>query len=337
MSSLHVLFTKVVADRLLQPLYSVSPGLNVHQIQARSVHDVPDYLWQQAEILYTHGLVPDPAQAPYLKWVHLHGAGADKISETPLWQSDILLTNGSGIHAPAMGEYVLMMMMAFAHRLPQMIAFQRRHEWGGPVLRSTMTPKELRRDTVGIIGYGSLGQEMGRLAHAVGMRVIGVNRSGSLQTEGYVVPELAQLPGTAPDALYSIDHLYVVLPQCDYVVLVVPSTPATHHLIGMSELKLMKSDAVLVNVARGTVVDEKALIRALDEGWIGGAALDVFETEPLPSESPLWRMHNVLISPHLSGWNPRYDERSVELFTTNLRRYLAGDPLINQVLRNRGY
>jgi phosphoglycerate dehydrogenase-like enzyme len=143
--------------------------------------------------------------------------------------------------------------------------------------------------------------------------------------------------GDQPDRLYSPDQLTGILPECDYVVLTVPYTSATHHLIDRRALRVMKPTAVLINVARGSVVDEAALIHALREGWIAGAALDVFEQEPLADDSPLWAMDNVIISPHVAGFSPHYDDRATALFAENLRRYLAGEPLLNQVERGREY
>jgi phosphoglycerate dehydrogenase-like enzyme len=128
-----------------------------------------------------------------------------------------------------------------------------------------------------------------------------------------------------------------MLPECDYVVLTVPYTSATHHLLDRQALRLMKPTSVLINVARGAVVDEAALVHALREGWIAGAALDVFEEEPLPDDSPLWKMDNVIISPHVAGFTPHYDDRATALFAENLRRYLGGEPLLNQVERGREY
>jgi phosphoglycerate dehydrogenase-like enzyme len=189
---------------------------------------------------------------------------------------------------------------------------------------------------VGVIGYGSIGREVGRLAHAFGMKVLGVRRGGA-GPAGYELPELADYPGAEPDHLVTSDRLAEVLPECDYVVLAVPYTSATHYLVGQAALRVMKPTAMLINVGRGAVVDEAALIHALREGWIAGAGLDVFEQEPLPADSPLWGMDNVIISPHVAGSTPHYDKRATTLFAENLRRYLAGELLLNQVERGREY
>ena len=198
-------------------------------------------------------------------------------------------------------------------------------------------PQELRGTTVGVVGYGSIGREVGRLAHAFGMRVLGLRRGGGAGSETYELPELMGQPGAEADQLYTSEELPGMLPECDYIVLVVPYTSAAHHMIGEQALRLMKPTAVLINIARGFVVDEAALVRALQEGWIAGAALDVFEQEPLPQDSPLWKMENVIISPHVAGFSPHYDDRATTLFAENLRRYLSGKPLLNRVERGREY
>jgi phosphoglycerate dehydrogenase-like enzyme len=334
MEPIHVLSTLSFPDELLDRLRAVSPRLVVAQHNAASVDEVPPQLWDQVEVLYTFSAVPDPARIPRLRWVQLHSAGVNQVLNTPLWSSDVVITTTSGIHAPNIAEYVLMMMLAFAHRLPRMFHYQARAEW--PSRRwQKFLPQELRGATVGVIGYGSIGREVGRLAHTFGMRVLGLRRGGTAGPESYELSELAS--GDEPDRLYTPNQLTEMLPECDYVVLAVPYTSTTHHLIGQAALHAMKPTAVLINVARGAVVDEAALIRALREGRIAGAALDVFEQEPLPADSPLWTLEDVVISPHVAGFTPHYDDRATALFAENLRRYLAGEPLLNQVERGREY
>ncbi len=336
MDPIHVLSTLSFPDELLDRLRSVSPRLHIRQQNAASAREVPPEWWQQVEVLYTFSAIPDLANAPKLRWLQLHSAGANHLLDTSLWDSDVIVTNVSGIHAPTLGEYVLMVMLAFAHRLPRMVHYQSRAEW--PARRwNKFVPQELRGATLGVIGYGSIGREIGRLAHAFGMRVLGVRRGGTGSPAAYTLPELAGLPHSEPVGWYTPDQLTQMLPECDYVVLTVPYTSATHHLVDEAVLRAMKSTAVLINIARGAVVDEAALTRALGEGWIAGAALDVFEQEPLPADSPLWTMDNVIISPHVAGFTPHYDDRATALFAGNLRRYLAEEPLLNQVDRGREY
>jgi phosphoglycerate dehydrogenase-like enzyme len=336
MDPIHVVSTLSFPDELLDRLRSVSPRLLVRQQNAASANKVPRQWWDQVEVLYTFSAIPDLARTPRLRWIQLHSAGVNHLLDTSLWDSDVIITTVSGIHVPTLAEYVLMMMLAFAHRLPRMVHYQSRVEWPSGRWRK-FVPQELRGATVGVIGYGSIGREIGRLARAFGLRVLGIRRGGTGEPEGYELPGLAGLPGSEPDRLYTPDQLTDMLPECDYVILTVPYTSATHHLIDQTALRAMRSTAVLVNIARGAVVDEAALIRALREGWIAGAGLDVFEQEPLPGDSPLWAMDNVIISPHVAGFTPHYDDRATALFADNLRRYLAGEPLLNQVDRAREY
>jgi phosphoglycerate dehydrogenase-like enzyme len=335
-NSIHILSTMSFPDDLLERLRSVSSSLVVAQRNAPSADEVPSHEWGQVEVLYTLSAIPDPSLVPRLRWVQLHSAGANHLVDTWLWESDITITTSSGIHASTIAEYVLMMMLAFAHRLRRMVDYQARAEWPKGRWRK-FVPQELRGATVGVIGYGSIGRQVGRLARALGMRVLAMHRGGGQSPASYELPELARDPDTEPDRLYTSDHLFDALAECDYVVLAVPYTSATHHLIDQAALRAMKPSAVLINIARGAIVDELALVRALREGWIAGAALDVFEEEPLPQESPLWKMDNVIISPHVAGFTPHYDDRATALFAENLRRYVSGEPLLNRVDREREY
>jgi phosphoglycerate dehydrogenase-like enzyme len=169
------------------------------------------------------------------------------------------------------------------------------------------------------------------------MRVLALKRDDDPTDHGHVIPGVGDPEGTIPERFYRLDELRAMLPECDYIVLAVPLTDITQSLIGPAELRIMKPTAFLINIARGDVVDEPALIRALEEGWIDGAALDVFSQEPLPSDSSLWTMENVLLSPHTAGFTPRYQARAADLFAENLRRYLAKEPLLNRVDRENGY
>jgi phosphoglycerate dehydrogenase-like enzyme len=334
--SIHILSTMSFPDELLERLRSVSPRLVVRQHNAPSADEVPSHGWGQVEVLYTLLAIPDPSLVPGLRWVQLHSAGANHLVDTWLWGSDVIITTSSGIHATTIAEYVLMMMLAFAHRLRRMVYYQAHAEW--PKRRwQKFVPQELRGATVGVIGYGSIGREVGRLARALGMRVLGVHRGGGQAPVSYELPDLARDANAEPDQLYTPDQLFDALAECDYAVLAVPYTSATHHLIDQAALQAMKPSCVLINIARGPIVDELALVRALREGWIAGAALDVFEEEPLPRESPLWKMDNVIISPHVAGFTPHYDDRATALFAENLRRYVSGEPLLNRVDRKREY
>ena len=277
----------------------------------------------EAEVLFGLSLVPDdlPSLAPHLRWIQLTTAGADRFLNSAVLKSGVTITTASGIHAAPVGEYVLGMMVMLAKGWPGLFRAQGRREW------ARITPQELEGKTVAIVGMGNVGQEVARLAKALNMRVLGVRRSGaSLESGDYVADEIVGPLELLP-----------VLSRSDFVVICLPLTEETHHLVGELALRAMKPTAYLINVSRGAVVDEAALLRALTEGWIAGAGLDVFETEPLPEKSWLWQLNNVIISPHLAGETPSYNERAVDLFCENLRRYLDGEPLHNVVDPSLGY
>ncbi|HYM15470.1 MAG TPA: D-2-hydroxyacid dehydrogenase [Dehalococcoidia bacterium] len=258
--------------------------------------------------------------APRLRWIQLTSAGADRLLGSGYIEEGVVVTTASGLHATPIGEFVLSAILMFAKRAPGSLRAQIRHEW------ARFAPSELRGATVGIVGLGHIGAEVGRLAKAFGCRVIATTRSA---TEQHSRPEA--------DDVLPAGELHTLLAEADYVVLSMPLTPATRGMIGEAELRAMKQTAVLINIARGPVVVEAALIRALREGWIAGAALDVFEREPLPQDSPLWDMENVIVTPHISGGTEIYNQRAVAILTGNIRRFLAGEPLVNVVDPARGY
>lgn len=323
------------SDNWLDQLRAVSPRLVVRQVRAQEWGEVPPALWSEVEVLYT-GLVPPPLELmPRLRWVQLDTSGVNHLLASSLWRSNIPLTTLNGVGPPSMAEYTLMMMLSLAHRMPAIVEHQQRHFWPAPAARwQLFMPLELRGATVGILGYGSIGQEIGRLARAFGMRVLALRR-GSTRADTFRFAGGAA--ETAPDTLYQPEQLHQMLAECDYLVLVLPYTAQTHHLIDAAALRAMKPSAFLINVARGGVVDETALEDALRAGQLAGAAIDVFEQEPLPAEHPFWSMKNVILSPHIAGYTPHYYERVLELFSENLRRYLDGRPLLNLVDRERQY
>jgi phosphoglycerate dehydrogenase-like enzyme len=260
--------------------------------------------------------------APRLRWFHAWGAGVDWVLRHPgAIERDFILTSTSGIHPIQMTEHVLALMLAFARRLPDAMRAQAGRTWRHMENAEVF---ELAGKTLLLVGLGAIGQRIALVAAALGMRVLGVRRTSS-----------GPLPGV--ERVAGIESLPDLLPEADFVVLVTPLTPETRGLIGERELRLMKRDAYLINVARGGVVDEAALVRALREGWIAGAGLDVFEREPLAPQSPLWDMANVIITGHYGGVTPMYDARAFEVFLDNLHRYRAGQPLCNVVDKRLGY
>jgi phosphoglycerate dehydrogenase-like enzyme len=254
-----------------------------------------------------------PELAPRLKWIHATNSGIGVfVKETGLDQSEITITNAAGIHAIPLAEHSLMAMLYFTKNVPFIRKEQAAHHW------EWYCSKEMRGSTVGVVGLGSVGQEVARLAKVNGLKVLGVKRNANVDPASLHV-----------DELYPQSGLHEVLPRCDFLILIVPHTPETEGMIGEQELALLPKGAVLINIARGAVVDEDALIASLRNGHLGGAALDVARIEPLPSESPLWVMENVLITPHSASTVPLENQRLTDLFCENLRRFADGRTMLN--------
>ena len=265
------------------------------------------------------------ARARRLRWIHSTAASVTGVLFPELVASDVIVTNARGLHADAMAEHALGMMLAFARKLHHARDAQRVHEWA----QETMWDQapgigSLAGSTLGLVGLGAIGSAIAVRARAMGMRVLAVRRHPAADPS----PAHEQWPAS---------RLRELLPRVDGLVLVAPHTPETSGLIGREQLSLLRPEARLMNLGRGALVDEAALIEALRTQRLAGAALDVFDEEPLPATSPLWDMPEVILTPHTSGLGPRYWERAMEQFTANLRRYVAGEPLLNLVDKRAGY
>ena len=333
--SINVIVAMNIAEELVNSLREVSPRLRIERYPA----NVPDRAWENVEVLYTGGTFPKPEQAPRLRWIQLHSAGVNHALREPIIQSrDIEVTTVSGIHAVPMSEFSLAMMLAFAYKLPKVLELQAKVEWV-PDRDVLFKPLPLRGQTLGIVGYGSIGRELARVADAMGMTVLATKRDVMHPADGetYHEPGTGDPEGEIPARLYPPEAIGSMARECDFLVVTAPLTDDTRHMIDANVLKQMKKTAVIINVARGAVIDEAALTEALQAKKIGGAALDVFEVEPLPADSPLWKLENVIVASHISGNFTKYDERAMALFKENLRRYIESVPLINLVQRERGY
>ena len=284
---------------------------------------------QQADVVCSNWMpVKWRELAPHLRWLQYSGAGVDGLRPTGVLDPDsgVVVTTATGIHAAIISEYVFGSMLMFNRNWPEMVRLQDRHIWPRSANWYHLSGRELADQTLAVIGLGHIGRRVAQLGRAFGMQVLATRRSVS---ESENDPDVNQL--------YPIKRLQDVLRESDYVVLTVPLTPETNGLIGEAELRAMRKNAYLVNVARGRVINEAALIRALQERWIAGAGLDVATEEPLPADSPLFALPNVILTPHISGDSVRYDERLTRLFAENLRRYRAGQPLLNRYDPQRGY
>jgi|SRR5579875_102013 phosphoglycerate dehydrogenase-like enzyme len=266
--------------------------------------------------------------APHLRWYQSVSAGVDRLRGNSVLDPDsgVIVTTASGVHSEIICEYVFCSILMFNRGWHTMVDLQRRHIWAHESPKYPLPGRELTGRTMGIVGLGNIGRRIAQVAHAFGMKVLAMRFS----TRG-------SEPDPDVDQSYPVEQLRSMLALCDYVVLSMPLTGRTAKMIGEAELRAMRPDAYLVNIARGGVVDEPALIRALQEGWIAGAGLDVTDPEPPRNDSPLYDLPNVILTPHVAGATEHYERRLAELFADNLRRYRAGQPLRNQYDARRGY
>ena len=270
---------------------------------------------EEMDVLYTWGFPTELLPlAKRLRWVQVMGAGVNAFLDTP-FPPKVVLTRVEGVFGPWMAEYAFGWMLWASQRAEPLRALQRLRRW------EPMNPYLLKGKTLGVVGVGSIGRVIANVGRAFQMRVLGLSRTG------HRVPEV--------DKVYKRPDFHEFLAGSDYVVLVVPLTPETRGMLGEPELHAMRPESWLINVGRGHLIQEPALVRALQERWIAGAVLDVFQEEPLPADHPLWGMTNVVVTPHISG--PSIPEEIAPIFNENLRRFLTGRPLRARVDIRRGY
>ncbi|MHB8127418.1 MAG: D-2-hydroxyacid dehydrogenase [Mobilitalea sp.] len=293
------------------------PGISLTVVSSKNV---TDEMFETAEIIFGWPLEEQLRKAPNLKWLHLPSAGADGYTSYELYcNKDIQITNSSGVFGLPIAEHVFAMILSFNHNLQEYAYNKAEKIWH----RNHVT-KDFYASTIGIIGLGDIGTEVAKRAKAWGARVLAVKRTLT-QTPEYV------------DQMYPLEEIDEVLMQSDYVVLALPNTPKTSGIISEQKLSIMKQGAFIVNIGRGILIDQEALIKALRENRIGGAGLDVTEPEPLPQDSPLWDLPNVIITPHASGGSPSNEQRRFHIFYQNLTQYMDKLPLENRVNFTEGY
>jgi len=272
------------------------------------------------------------ARAPRLTWVHSATSGVERALTPAARERGLVVTNARGVFTRPIAEYVLMMILAVSRRLPQLLELQRERTW------QPLEGAELRDVTVGIVGLGSIGRAVAALALGFGCRVLAVRRHAERQAAGdSAETEAAGGADLGLDHVGGPDTLPDLLAESDFIVLAAPLTPETEGMINAETLALIKPGAWLINIARGRLIDERALLRALREGELGGAVLDTFRDEPLPATSPFYDLANVIVTPHTAWSSGRVLDRSMELFCDNLRRYAGGEPLLNIVDPDAGY
>jgi len=328
--TLTVLATPILGAPLTRDLVSLIEsvdGVHCAQIAADGrIHgDANETAFEDAEVLLL-GSVPASVldhvvtRSARLRWIHSAAAGVDRVTTPVVRERGLTVTNARGVFSRPIAEYVVMMSLAIARRLPQLLELQRERTW------QPLRGRELSELTIGIVGYGSIGVELSQLLAPFGSRILATRRH----------PERGA--GDASNVeLHGLDRLDEVLHASDIVVVAAPLTDETAGLIGAEQLAQMREDAWLINIARGRLIDEIALRRALQSGWIGGAVLDVFSEEPLAPDSPLYTTPNLIITPHTSWASDRVATRTVDLFVENLRAFRAGEPMRNVVDLEAGY
>ena len=317
--SLIILVGEDIGEANLARLAQAHPDLDL-----RFCPDIDSFLANaaEAEIIFSKRFPPSTLEIAHkLRWIQAGTAGVNHLLAAGIGKHEIILTNARGAHGTPIAEQTLALLFAFANRLPLLMRAQgERRQVAKQAIREKF---ELAGQTLCVIGLGDIGGTLAEKAKALGMYVIGVRRTD------------APFPGI--DALYRNDQLLTALPQADHVALCLPLTAATTALVGERELRAMKPSAYIYNVGRGASIEPNALLRALQEGWIAGAGLDVTDPEPLPDDSPLWAMENVILCQHTSGSSPHNADRITQIFLDNLGRYRRGEALQNVVDTVEGY
>ncbi len=318
----------------LERIRAAAPGARIVTLSREGLTDEPV---DDVEVLLRGWLSSDAfdrllARAPRLTWVHSASAGVERALTPAARERDLVITNARGVFSRPIAEYVLMMILAVSRRLPGLLELQRERTW------QPLEGVELRDVTVGIVGLGSIGRAVGALATAFGCRVVAVRRRSDEGAAASVADGEPRAFGEVMlDRVGGPELLPELLGESDFVVLAAPLTAATQNMIDATALASMKPGAWLINIARGALIDDRALLNALRDGQIGGAVLDTFRDEPLPPTSPFYDLPNVIVTPHTSWSSGRVLDRSVELFCDNLRRFATGEPLLNVVDPTAGY
>lgn len=283
--------------------------------------EVEPEVQKEAEVLITYGKVSSSfiEQMPKLKWIQVLSAGIERLPLGEIKERNILVTNARGIHGIQMAEYTLGMILNLVRRNYILYENQKQKKWDNRIRLDEAYGK-----TLGILGLGAIGTEIAKRAKAFGMKVIALRRNRG------EVPQFV-------DELYSLEERMKLFEESDFLVVLLPVTPETIHFVGEEELAAMKNSAYLINIARGAIVDEQALIKSLQENRIAGAVLDVFVEEPLPEDHVLWTLPNVIITPHNAGSSPKYIERALEIFRHNLDAYPNKEKMRNVIDLDRGY
>lgn len=336
---IQVLSTISLTDEQIQNIKRVSHQIHIEVFRSKDTSKIPDEVWRKAEVLLIGSrFLPPIEKVPELRWIQSSWAGVETFLDDPiLQQKNIRLTSASGAMVSQLGEFAIMMMLMLGHKMPAMIKAQQEKRWVEDKFVS-LQPRELRGSTVGIVGYGSIGREVARHLHQYGATVLACKRDVlHPEDKGYVPEGLGDPHGDYFERLYPIEGIEGMLKDCDFVLASLPATKNTEQIFTEKVFNAMEPGAYFVNISRGSLVDENALINALNSGQLGGAALDVFSEEPLPAESPLWNHPKIIITPHLAGYSPNMMNQVITLFIENLKRYVNQEELYNLIDLQQGY
>lgn len=337
-NKVELLVTFPLSEEQLNKLREVSPRLEIKHLPAKNYEDIPEEIWNKTEILITEKVIPPVDMVASLKWIQFNYAGIDfALDQEIIGKEGIQITSLSGAAAPQVAEFAVTMMLALSHKLPSLLKFQINHEWP-PDRFSRFSPKELRNSTVGLVGYGSISREIARLLVPFNVKILACKKNMmETRDNGYVIEGLGDPAGNLFTRLYPYQAIKSMMKECDFIVVTVPRTKETRYLIAEEELAVLKPTAFIIDVSRGGTIKNAALKAALQEKKIAGAALDVFEQEPLSKESALWDTQNLIISPHIAGVSYQYNDRAVDLIIENLKRYLSKKSLFNTFDPEMGY
>jgi len=308
-----------LSDKELGAIHTIAPHVDfvsttTHEETVREIAD--------ADALFGHWVTPELVRrAKKLRWIQVGYVGVEGIMFPELANSDIVLANARGTTGINIAEHVMALILAFSRTINILVKRQMEKVWES---RANLPVIEIAGETLGIIGLGSIGLQVAKRAHAFDMRLLAVDPT---QTEK---PDYVE-------SLWKLDRLHDLLRQSDFVAICCPLTPETKGMMGAAEFRVMKPTAFLINIARGKIVDQAALVEALRTKEIAGAGLDATDPEPLPQDNPLWEMDNVIITPHHAGQSPKAPGRVFDLFCENLKRFVTGEPLINVVDKTRWY
>lgn len=326
---MHIVVDAPLPDECCHQIQQLSPGITLEKVPPPG-HPLPAALVKKADVIYTSSADFNPADAPRLRWVQTNSAATNPFRRSLIVKTPTPIANASGAYSVPVAECAIGMLLAVNRRLTLACRDQAASRW--PEDYSPYRGIDLHGMTMGIVGYGSIGRQIARLANAMGMAVLACKRSPERKhDDSYLLPGTGDPDGLIPEAWFGHGQIREMFALCNVAMVTLPDVPTTAGIIGSTELRALPREAVFVNVGRGEVVDEAALSEFLRSGAIAAAALDVFATEPLPATSPFWEMPNVLVTPHIASWTQRQATYAAGVLIENLKRDLCGRPLINLI------